>query len=298
MSEWPTLLVLAACYTLWLLSLILHGSLGPVSIVVAIVVAIYCVTLFSSLQHEMLHGHPTRNPTFNELLVFPALNLFIPYRRFRHLHLRHHRDKLLTDPYEDPETWYLSSTQWQQSNRWMKRLLAINNTLAGRMIIGPALSLTAFYRQDYKLIRQGRRHIALAWFYHAVGVITVFFILHQVQIPIWYYVVAIAYPAMSLLMLRTFIEHRAAQHSDHQTAVVESGWLMSLLFLNNNLHAVHHRYPGESWFRLPERWNKERLSVLATNGHYYFSDGYLGICKRWLFRRKEPIAHPFHSRSK
>ena len=57
----------------------------------------------SSLQHEALHGHPTRSAALNEALVFLPLGLLFPYRRFKMLHLRHHNNSALTDPYDDPE---------------------------------------------------------------------------------------------------------------------------------------------------------------------------------------------------
>lgn len=287
--EWPTLAVLLVCYAVWLSSLVWHASLGGFWLLPAIM----AVTLHSSLQHEMLHGHPSRNPFLNEVLVFPALGLFIPYRRFRYLHLRHHRDKHLTDPFEDPESWYLGNTQWQHTGPINRRLLSINNSLAGRLILGPVLSLWGFCRSDFQLIKQGRRHVALAWFYHLVGVLMVVFVLIQVEIPVWQYVLLVAYPGMSVLMIRTFAEHRAAQNVGHRTAVVEAGWLMSLLFLNNNLHAVHHRHPRVSWFRLPHYWRREKALILEDNGHYHFTGGYLTIARRWLFSQREPVRHPF-----
>jgi fatty acid desaturase len=49
--------------------------------------------LHSSLQHEALHGHPTRSAAVNELLVALPLGVFYPYRRFRQMHLGHHNDE-------------------------------------------------------------------------------------------------------------------------------------------------------------------------------------------------------------
>jgi hypothetical protein len=62
-----------------------------------------------------LHGHPTRSAALNEALVFPALGLFVPYRSFRDTHLRHHNDANLTDPYDDPESWYLPLPEWNRA---------------------------------------------------------------------------------------------------------------------------------------------------------------------------------------
>ena len=43
----------------------------------------FTVALHSSLQHEALHGHPTRHAPVNEALVFLPLGLFYPFRRFK-----------------------------------------------------------------------------------------------------------------------------------------------------------------------------------------------------------------------
>jgi len=138
--EWPTWLTLAACYIIWFCSIIWHDQLGSGWFIAATLT----VTLHSSLQHEILHGHPTRFCAINEALVFPAVGMFVPYRRFRDTHLCHHNNVLLTDPYDDPESWYLSRHDWHRTSWLMRKLLQVNNSLAGRVTIGPALGLYGF----------------------------------------------------------------------------------------------------------------------------------------------------------
>jgi fatty acid desaturase len=128
--EWPTWAVLVSCYTIWLASVAWHDVLGAWWMLPAALM----VTLHSSLQHEALHGHPTRSAALNEALVFPALGLFVPYRSFRETHLRHHNDANLTDPYDDPESWYLPLPEWNRAGSARRRLLNLNNTLAGRLL--------------------------------------------------------------------------------------------------------------------------------------------------------------------
>ncbi|MFV2038338.1 MAG: fatty acid desaturase, partial [Paracoccaceae bacterium] len=82
------------------------------------------VTMFSSLQHEVLHGHPTPFKRLNEALVFPGLTVFIPYLRFRDLHLAHHNDTRLTDPYDDPESNYLDPKVWDNLSTPVRAVLA------------------------------------------------------------------------------------------------------------------------------------------------------------------------------
>lgn len=297
--EWPTWLLLVGCYGAWLTLLVGHDVLGPFWIPPAVLL----VTLHSSLQHEMLHGHPTPSRWLNELLVFPALGLFVPYRRFRDLHIAHHRDEHLTDPYDDPESWYVAEERWHRAGPLLRRLLALNATLLGRVLLGPALSLAGFWRSDWRMLSGvtgvtgvSRRKVAIAWLLHAAALVPVLTVFAWADIDPLLYIVAVAYPAMSVLMIRTYIEHRAAEAVAERTAVVEAGPVMSLLFLNNNLHAVHHRAPSLPWFALPAEWRAQRRTVLDDNGGYHFPDGYTGVAKRWLLARREPLVHPFRRR--
>ena len=50
----------------------------------------------------------------NELLVGLPIGLVYPFRRFRALHLRHHADESLTDPFDDPESYYRAF--WQHED--------------------------------------------------------------------------------------------------------------------------------------------------------------------------------------
>ena len=102
--EWPTWVLLAVTYLVWTIATTWAAEFF---LPLGMVLLTLSVAQHSSLTHEALHGHPTRIKWLNELLVFPALSLFIPYKRFRDTHLAHHRDEILTDPYDDPETTFL-----------------------------------------------------------------------------------------------------------------------------------------------------------------------------------------------
>ena len=56
-----------------------------------------------SLQHEAIHGHPTRMKWLNTAIATWPLALWLPYETYRLTHLQHHNDAYLTDPLEDPE---------------------------------------------------------------------------------------------------------------------------------------------------------------------------------------------------
>jgi fatty acid desaturase len=110
-------------------------------------------------------------------------------------------------------------------------------------------------------------------------------------IPIWAYVLLFAYPGLSLTLLRSFAEHRPAPRPAHRTAIVETGALFGLLFLNNNLHAVHHRWPDLPWWLIGHRYRAERDEILAGNGGLCYA-GYGEIARRFLLRAKDSPQHP------
>ena len=287
--EGPTWLVLAGCYTLWLIAVAAASALG-LFVVLPLAIAI---ALHSSLQHEILHGHPTRNASINEALVFLPLGLFIPYRRFRDLHIRHHNDSRLTDPYDDPESFYLADCDLNRQCSVVRALLALNATFAGRMVIGPAMAMYAFWSSDFARVRAGDRRIIDAWIRHALGLVMLFVVLMPSGIGPLAYLLA-AYVGMSLIMVRSFIEHRAAEVAAERTAVVEAHWFWQLLFLNNNFHLLHHDHPSLSWYRLPQSWREQKEQVAARNGGYVLY-GYGQVARRWLFRRREPYVHPLRT---
>ncbi len=288
--EGPTWAALFGCYTVWGLCLWQAGLTSWLFLIPCAVV----VALHSSLTHEVLHGHPTRNALVNEATIFIALGLFIPYRRFRDLHLTHHNDERLTDPYDDPESFYTPLQDWMRFSllRWV---LNANGTLLGRVILGPALSLAWFWRAEMRLAKSNPS-VRGAWVRHLVGVIPVFGAAVMAGVPVWTYVLCVAYPAMSLIMVRSFIEHRATENADERTAVVEAHWFWQLLFLNNNYHAVHHDRPALAWYLIPALWRKERDQVLDRNGGYHLQ-GYGEVFRRWALRRREPLVHPLMHRS-
>jgi fatty acid desaturase len=290
--EWLTLGIIVIFYALWLgLSAVAGTSSSPLLWWLAVAALAVVTTFHASLSHEVLHGHPTRQSWINEALVFASVGLFIPFRRFRSLHLCHHANERLTDPYDDPESFYLAWRDWADLPRAVQLLLRFNNTLAGRMTVGPALSLAAFYVSEFRLMQAGNSRIMSDWLFHAAGLVPVALWLAAVGFPLWLYAVAIAYPAYSLLMLRTFAEHQADEDPKNQTAIIEASPFFALLFLNNNLHSVHHDHPRLPWYRLPAVCRQD------YGGRTYRFGGYGEVIRRFAFRSKEPVPHPYLRRS-
>ena len=287
--EWPTVAVAAGVYLAFGLLTLEYHQLPWWLVVPA---GAFLVALHGSLQHEVVHGHPTRWPWLNRLMVFPCLWLWIPFEIYADSHLRHHDDQRITDPLEDPESYYLTGDAWNRAGPVRRALLGFNNTSVGRLLVGPFLALWTFLVVEGRaLARRDSRHVR-AWLVHLVSCATVIvWVVAVCDIPLWAYVLLFVYPGISLTLLRSFAEHRARPVVDERIAIVETGPLMSLLYLNNNLHYVHHRTPTLAWYRLPAHWRANRDAVLAANGGYRYSS-YWDVIRRHAFHTREPVAWP------
>lgn len=286
--EWPTLGLLAACYGLWTSALMGAELLGSW---ITLPLLILVIALHSSLQHEAIHGHPTRNPIVNAILVFPALGLFVPYHRFHATHLAHHHDADLTDPYNDPESNYLDPKVWRDLPPIVRAVLYANNTLLGRMLLGPALGLGRFYRQDLAAAWRGDRAVRRAWALHILALAPVVILLGATGKVSALSYLAAAYAGFSVLQIRTYLEHRAHASLTARSVVIEDRGPLALIFLNNNLHAVHHAYPTAPWYRLPAIYRAQKERILALNDGYAYRS-YGEIFARHFLRAKDPVPHP------
>jgi fatty acid desaturase len=285
--EWPTIALIAFAHLGW-------GGAGlwlwPLSPVLALAVMAVFAALHSSLTHECLHGHPTRNRLVNEALCALPLTIIYPYRRYKATHLAHHADERLTDPFEDPESYYKARWKLAAMPRWFRSVLTINNTMIGRVILGPVLGAGGFLMQEWAHLRRGTRGVRRAWALHLPGLVVVLAAVWAMGIPFWLYGVAVAWPALSLIAIRTYAEHRWHESPDGRTIIVERsplGWL----YLHNNLHIVHHQFPMVPWYLLPRFYGAHRAHFRALN-HGYWYPNYLALFRAHALRPKEPVAHP------
>ena len=286
--EWPTILLLLATYGLWALGTTALWSFSPV---LAVILTMLAVAQQSSLQHEALHGHPFANPHLNQALVFVPFGLIYPYGRFRDLHLAHHFDPNLTDPYDDPESNFQDPAVWARMSPARRVLLKANNTLLGRILLGTAIGGLAFVRADFAAMLSGDRAVRRDWALHAAGLALLALWLALVaEMPVWAYLLA-AYGGNSLIKIRTFLEHRAHEAFRARTVVVEDRGPLSFLFLNNNLHVVHHCHPNVAWYDLPALYRGNRDHYLRRNEAYVYRS-YGQIFRNHFLRAKDPVPHP------
>lgn len=284
--EWPTLAVFLATYAAIGIGGALWGTVPALSVLILAV----ALAQYSSLQHEVLHGHPFSRQWASEILVFPAFFVLIPYLRFKATHLAHHHDPALTDPYDDPESNFVDPAVWARLPRWGQNLLRVNNSLAGRILLGPAIGLYAFLKTDIRLLRAKTPAVWRAWALNALGLIPVVWFLSVTGMALWAYALAV-YVALGLLRIRTFLEHRAHAAHRARTVIIEDRGPLSLLFLNNNFHVVHHMHPNVAWYDLPALYAARRDHFLRRNDNYRYKN-YVEVFAKYLWRAKDPVPHP------
>lgn len=279
--EWPTVALAVVIYAGWIAATLLHDRLPPLALAL---VGGWLVAWHGSLQHEAIHGHPTGSARLNAALVGAPLSLWLPYRIYRRSHLAHHAAERLADPAYDPEARYLPA----HAGSLAKAIGRAQATLAGRLTIGPLVEIAGFLAGEAERVRHDAPQARRDWAVHILASAVLLAWLHVVcQMNLLTYLAAFVFPGAALTLIRSFAEHRA----DGRVAVVERAPLFGLLFLNNNLHAAHHAWPGLPWWRLPGRYRQHREALLAANGGLVYA-GYGEIFRRFLFRRHDVLLHP------
>jgi fatty acid desaturase len=291
--EWPTVLLGFVIYGLWFLTTYFYASL-PWWALTAL--GAWTVAWHLNFQHETIHGHPTRVRAVNFAFGCWPLALWLPYEIYRRSHLDHHRDARLTDPLDDPESYYWSEGQWRSIGAIGRVLVRAQTTLLGRLIIGPAWMILRFDLGFLKAALKGegdtRRVLALHLLEVAVVLV---WIIGVCRMPLWIYLVCFIYPGMSLALVRSFAEHRAAPDSEKRTAIVEDSWILGPLFLFNNLHVAHHLRGGIPWYQLPRFYRLNRQALIEHNGGLVYA-GYFDVARRYFLRAHDAPLHPYFGR--
>lgn len=287
-KEWKTLCLIGGVYIVWSIFVFAPIHL-PIWLTFLALTPV--ITLHSSLQHECIHGHPFESQKINDILAFLPLGLFLPYLRYKELHLAHHQKACITDPQEDPESWYLTGDQWHKMSKLFKLLFQVNNTLLGRFLLGPLVGTGRMIIGDISKMRRGDKRLTRVWSSHLLVCAAFLTILGTFgYVPLLVYVAA-AYAGMSVLMIRTYLEHQSHPSMRARSVIIEDRGLLSYLFLNNNLHAVHHAYPSVAWYQLPGLFKKNREKFLSLNMGYNFKT-YRDVIHRYACFQKEPVVFP------
>jgi fatty acid desaturase len=287
--EVPTLALIVAVYGGWLAVTYQYGR-WPLWVVAPL--AAVLLVLHSSLQHEILHGHPTRWRPVNRLFALAPLSLWLPYERYRHNHLIHHINDRLTDPLDDPESYYLTPDAWAKRGAFGRRLVQVQQTLAGRVLLGSFLRIGRFLLREGRALLANQPRQRSIWLEHFAWCVPVILWVKVVcGMPLWLYVVAVVVPGNGILLIRSFAEHRARPAVRERTAIVERSWILGPLYLFNNLHALHHEEPLMPWYDYNARYRQVRDRLIAANGGLLYRT-YFDVARRYLFSPHDTPQHP------
>jgi fatty acid desaturase len=284
----------------WLVAALIYGGFGVLTWHLAALpwwlvlpAGAVLIAWHGSLQHEAVHGQLAPWRWLNDLPALPPLALWVPFPIYRSTHRAHHDLRVLTEPWRDPESFYLDRATWARLPRAVQAVLRAHNTLLGRLVLGPFLVIGQFLWWEARALLAGeRRHLA-AWLWHlpACALVLVWVTL-VCGIPWWHYLALFVLPGTSLTLVRSFAEHKAAWTPQERTAVVEAGGFLALLFFHNNLHYAHHKRPDLPWHALPAYYWAHREELLRENGGLLYR-GYGEICRRYLLRPIDQPAHPY-----
>ncbi|PTA93617.1 fatty acid desaturase [Kosakonia sp. H7A] len=286
--ELPTWTVIIAVYSGWFATLANWQSLGlwPATLLLIVFTCWYL-----SVQHELIHGHPTRWPWFNQLLGLLPLAVWYPYGLYRDSHLAHHNTPELTLPHADPESYYFAPQRWQRFSRVQRDIIRLRNTFPGRLLLAPlldigqllAVMMTAFYQRQRKAI--------VMWLMHGVLLAALFmWMAHCDFSPLWF-VLAVSYPALAVTKIRSFLEHQAADDPLARSVINEAALPWRILFLNLNYHSIHHDLPGVPWYGLRTLYLRDRQAYRQRNRGFLVR-GYSEWLRRFLFTSVDVNAHP------
>ena len=283
--EWPTVALLVGFFAAWLALVLGHRAIPwPLQFVAFVLLG----RLWMSLGHELLHGHPTGWNWVNTAIGFLPLAFWLPFNRYKALHIKHHLSDL-TDPEDDPESFYVAPPRWQQAGPWRRRFFLFLRTVPGRLTVGVPRGILRFWRREIRLLSGGG--IALPWALHiAASVALGWWLFGVVGVNPWVYVLGFSLGGSACTQLRSFVEHAAVAEGT-RCAVVKASPPMALLYLNNNLHHTHHAVSDLEWYKIPAMHRALGSDALADAGAGLYSGGYLEVVRTYFLH---PFCQPDH----
>src|SRR5579859_6610241 len=150
----PTWLVAVAIYGLWFALIWFHRAIPWW---IEMPAGAYVIAWQFSLQHEAIHSFRRVPGWLRVLVVFPPLGLWFPFPLYRKSHSLHHRNTYLTVPGVDTESYYVRQAEWATASPPWRTVLLFNQTLLGRLTIGPLLRLAKLAQREVARVRSGDR---------------------------------------------------------------------------------------------------------------------------------------------
>ena len=280
-GEWRTIAVIVAIYGLTVLTVLRHEVLTPwLTIPVLSVLGAWHL----SMQHETIHGHPFRHVWLNDLIGSIPVTLWIPYFSFKKDHIEHHQSDL-THPGLDNESYYVSPEAWESAGKLRKAAYWANRTILFRMFVWTIVSTVTYLWSKVRLMLKGDQKTWFAMIAHTVGLVAVVYFVRSVaEMPLWQFALGTTYGGRILNAIRPFPEHKYQSDTEVRTAMVMAGPFMSLLMLNNNLHVAHHEEPGVAWYEVPNMSARVNAVERAREAGLLYEGGYAEVFRRFSFK--------------
>ena len=280
-GEWCTIAVILAIYGLTVLTVLRHEVLTPWLTIPALSVL---GAWHLSMQHETIHGHPFRHVWLNDLIGSIPVTLWIPYFSFKKDHIEHHQSDL-THPGLDNESYYVSPEAWASAGKLRKAAYWANRTILFRMFVWTIVSTVTYLWSKIRLMLRGDKQTWFAMATHVAGlVVVVYFVRSVAGMPLWQFALGTTYGGRILNAIRPFPEHKYQSNTEVRTAMVMAGPFMSLLMLNNNLHVAHHDEPGVPWYRYNELAHRVNAVERAREAGLLYEGGYAEVFRRFSFK--------------
>jgi fatty acid desaturase len=280
-GEWRTIAVIVAIYGLTVLTVLRHEVLTPwLTIPVLSVLGAWHL----SMQHETIHGHPFRHVWLNDLIGSIPVTLWIPYFSFKKDHIEHHQSDL-THPGLDNESYYVSPQAWESAGKLRKAAYWANRTILFRMFVWTIVSTVTYLWSKIRLMLRGDKQTWFAMSTHVAGlVVVVYFVRSVAEMPLWQFALGTTYGGRILNAIRPFPEHKYQSDTEVRTAMVMAGPFMSLLMLNNNLHVAHHEEPGVAWYEVPNMSARVDAVERAREAGLLYEGGYAEVFRKFSFK--------------
>ena len=286
--EWQTWLLIAVIYASWI-GLVVYFDQIPIWLSTPLLIVVSA--WYMSLQHELLHGHPTKKRWLNQLFGILPLAVWYPYIIYRDSHIQHHIDEDLTKPDIDTESNYLAPQQFTRLNPIHQFFRLALRTSLGRFTLGPAWAIFNLIKTTLQQFNNGNFNYLFTWIVHlCLLAITLLALQKYGHIPAWYYAGVVAYFTLGLAMLRSFYEHRPAVRAQDRIVMNEAGLFWRLLYLNNNFHSIHHAYPSLPWYAISRVYFQNKSNWLQVNNGFYLNGYVLFLFKHFI----KPVDHPEH----
>ena len=243
--EWPTVAVLGSIAIGFGAILRWHDRLPTVIVIGALAVL---AAWYNSLQHEVIHGHPTPWRRVNTAMAALPVGLVVPLRWYHASHLAHHRDEHLTDPTLDPESFYVSAAAWESHGRAGRAMLTVLSTLPGRLLFGPPGSRPDA-RRPWSALRAHPAATLMRTITHLAGVAVVLAVVIASGLEVWVYLLGAVWLGWSISLLRSFAEHRFVEGGTQ--SAVGARRSRAVVAVPQQQPAPVAPRPGVPWYQLP-----------------------------------------------